>query len=91
MPYQFYDGTPFDGFVLSGGNAQNEGLSPFADYGFRDGMWEDLEEVFPSDPKIGDTYTMIIHGGSGSYQSWYEFDGNEWIETGTTVPWQMRT
>jgi hypothetical protein len=91
MPMVYADtGEHYNGFVLSGSHAQDEGLSPWADYGERDGAWVLLREVFPESPACGDTYMMTVHGSSGSYQTWYEFDGVEWAETGTTVPWQMR-
>lgn len=49
------------------------------------------EESLPAvqDCEEGDTCQLCWPGGSGWYQSWYELRGGEWVETGTTAPWQM--
>jgi hypothetical protein len=48
-----------------------------------------VDDTLPETATEGDRYTMTVHGGSGTYQTWYVFHGGQWVEEGTTVPWQM--
>jgi len=89
--------------VISGGRAQDYGLSPWSDHicvdltGAQCDPWDaqgaDVRfvEVAASLPQgsEGDRCEMESHGGSGSYQTWYEFRDGHWEEQGTTVPWQL--
>lgn len=103
-------------WIVSGGRAQEFGLSPWADWVALDASgqptdqwWDDqgsprtdLQWVHPEAPfptarddgsplEVGDGYRREVYGGSGAYHAWYEWDGTAWVETATTIPWQLRT
>lgn len=48
----------------------------------------DIEEL-PATASEGDTCQISWPGGSGWYQTWYQWRNGEWHQEGTTAPWQL--